>query len=122
MITAEPDLTIDQVCGQNRLCKSVSWLKGRLAEDRRRPPGEQRFQHHHYVGRSPRWTEQEYQALRAAIVAADTARYGAAADPSSRSGMATGTLLGRSESRNAQSALERVLAFRPQPPTAMTLR
>jgi hypothetical protein len=25
MITAEPDLMIDQVCVQDRLCKSASW-------------------------------------------------------------------------------------------------
>jgi predicted DNA-binding transcriptional regulator AlpA len=49
-----------------RLGKSKSWLQYRLAEDRERAePG---LQHHHYIGRSPRWDESEYQALRAALI------------------------------------------------------
>src|SRR5689334_20278695 len=106
-MTAE--LTIQQVCGEDRLNKSVRWLESRLTEDRRRPPAEQRLQLHHYVGRSPRWTEAEYQALRAAIVVQDT---GARRPASPLSiGAATGTSTARCGSAAVQSAYDAVLAF-----------
>ena len=49
-----------------RLGKSARWLQSQLAEDRRRPAG-QRLQFHHFMGRSPRWSEAEFQKLRAAL-------------------------------------------------------
>lgn len=52
----------------NRLGKSRSWLQGLLTEDRRRKDGP-RLQFHHHIGRSPRWTEVEFQRLRAAVIA-----------------------------------------------------
>src|SRR5690242_3854339 len=52
-----------------RLDKSRRWLETQLAEDDRRPPSEQRLQHHHFMGRERRWEEIEYQALRRALIA-----------------------------------------------------
>lgn len=57
---------LDMAAVAARLGKSKSWLQYRLAEDRAR--FEPRLQHHHYIGRSPRWEENEYQALRAALI------------------------------------------------------
>ena len=66
------DLDLATIAG--RLGKSPRWLVGRLTEDRRRLVP--RFQFHHYIGRSPRWDENEYQALRAALMKADSERHG----------------------------------------------
>jgi hypothetical protein len=55
-----------------RLGKSPRWLLQALAEDRRRATP--LLQHHHFVGRSPRWDPTEYQALRQAIITLSNAR------------------------------------------------
>ncbi len=60
-----------------RLGMSTRWVQQRLADDLRFPPKYQKFQFHHYIGRSKRWTEKQYQALRDAIILVDTAaRFG----------------------------------------------
>lgn len=108
-----------------RLGKSPRWLQSRLTEDARRGEGKRQLQHHHFVGRSKRWSETEYKALEAAIVAEDRERaLDRAARPGSRSPRATasGTSsapspLPVSTERDALAALERVLAF-PQRPTS----
>ena len=61
------DLDIETVAG--RLGKTPSWLKWRLSEDR--GEAQPRLQHHHYFGRSPKWTEDEYQRLRQALMTRD---------------------------------------------------
>lgn len=58
------DLDLDVVAG--RLGKSISWLKWKLSEDR--GEAEPKLQFHHYFGRSPKWTEDEYQQLRQALM------------------------------------------------------
>lgn len=57
---------IDITAAAERLGKSRRWLEMRLASDAR-------LQFHHYIGRSRRWDESEFQALRRAIIAVDTA-------------------------------------------------
>lgn len=94
-----------------RLGKSRRWLEGRLAEDGRKRPGQQRLQHHHYVGASRRWDESEYQALREAIWQEDTAKRRLA--PASSSGRGTGTSSAHFGLMDAQSAFAAVLSFRP---------
>lgn len=103
------DLTLDQVAA--RLGKSRRWLQTRLADDGRRQLSQQVLQHHHYIGRSPRWTENEYLALRAAIIVEDTEKRRLASK--SKSGTDTGISSVRFGSKDIQSALERVLNFRP---------
>jgi hypothetical protein len=80
-----------------RLGKSPRWLQSRLIDDGRQPEERQRLQHHHFVGRSKRWSEIEFKALEAAIVAADKE--------------------GALRRAGARAALERVLAvpLRPTP-------
>src|SRR5271168_559703 len=51
-----------------RLIKSTRWLRYLI--------GAPEFQYHHHLGRSPRWSESEFQSLRAAKIAADAARSG----------------------------------------------
>ena len=62
------DLTLAEVAA--RLRKSARWLQSLLAEDKRRRPGEQRFHFHARHGRTPVWTEPQFQLLRAAVKAA----------------------------------------------------
>jgi hypothetical protein len=57
------DLGIDIVAA--RLGKSIAWLKARLSADR--GEDEPQLQFHHYIGRTPRWHEDEYQRLREAV-------------------------------------------------------
>jgi len=59
----EPDdLTLPMVAA--RLGKSVAWLKWRLSRDR--GEAQPKLQKQHYFGRTPLWTEREYQELRQA--------------------------------------------------------
>src|SRR5262245_42028239 len=94
-----------------RLRKSKRWLQAVLAEDRRRPHQEQRFQFHEYLGRSPRWTEVQFLALRAARKAESRKERLAS---QSLNGTTSGTSPVLSSLKDAQSALERVLTFQPE--------
>jgi hypothetical protein len=58
------DLSLDGVAA--RLGKTPAWLKWRLSTDRGEV--EPKLQHHHYFGRTPQWTESEYQQLRQALM------------------------------------------------------
>src|SRR5258708_2714473 len=99
---------LDSVAG--RLGKSPRWLQSRLTEDSRRPAHLQRLQHHHYIGGSKRWSEDEYRALSAAIAAADSARQGSRSLPATASGTSTVPCAFQgSTASDARSALERVL-------------
>ncbi len=109
------DLDMAAVAG--RLGKSVRWLRQKLADDARKPLADQRFQVHHYIGRDRRWTETTYLALRAAIIAADTADRRL---PGSSSATATGTFQPAFESRTVESASARVQAYRPGPTSSRT--
>jgi hypothetical protein len=104
-----------------RLGKSLRWLQQMLSDDRRRTPSEQRFQFHHHIGRSRRWDENEYQALRAAIIAWERKRR----DPlgsSSSTRTVTGTYKGPCGPADVRSALEELLAFQPQPRTTKRVK
>jgi hypothetical protein len=104
------DLALDAIAA--RFGKKRRWLQSRLSEDLRRQPEDQRFQHHHYVGRSPRWTEAEYQALRRAIIYEDTERRRGSA--SATHAAAPGELFAPAAGpRSTQEAYERVMAHRP---------
>lgn len=114
------DLTIVEVA--TRIGgKSKRWLQSRLADDARRPPDRQRLQHHHYVGRTPLWTEAEFQALRQAIIEEDTEKRRPRGSKSSNETV-SGTSTGLRVLRDAQSALERVLALKPGQTPGTTLR
>lgn len=117
-----------------RLGKSKSWLQYRLAEDRER--AEPRLQFHHYIGRSPRWDESEYQALRAALIEKPKIQTGPLMPPErarvdapgeatdarpasgSQNEMDFGTCTEDYASADASSASARVQAFPRRPPTA----
>lgn len=86
----------------DRLGKSVRWVWYKLKE--------QRFQFHHYMGRTPLWTEDEFQRLRLALITAENEKRGHR-DYRSRRATDSGTLSAPSGSMAAQSALEKVLAF-----------
>ena len=109
------DLTAAQVAG--RLGFSLRWLQGQLTEDARRPDDQQRFQLHHYLGGGRRWSEDEYQALRLALIGAAAEKRGLRRASRSSIETATGTFTGLSASKDAHAALERVLAYRPAPRT-----
>ena len=64
-------LTIPEVAA--KLGRKRRLLESRLAEDARKAPAERRLQFHSYIGRSRIWDEHAYRALRAAVVAADSA-------------------------------------------------
>ena len=100
---------LDQLTVAARLGKSLRWLQALLAEDARKVPGGRRYDFHHFIGRSRRWDEAEYQALRAAIIAA-----GNAARPRSphSSVTAAGTFGGLSGLEDQAGAHARVQAFR----------
>jgi hypothetical protein len=93
-----------------RLGKSARWLVGQLTEDRRRLTP--RLQFHHYIGRSPRWDEHEYQALRAALIAGADKRRSSLASPVGALGRLTAK-----EARDAAAASAVVQAWplRPTP-------
>ena len=97
-----------------RLGKSVRWLQSQLAEDLRRPPGQQRMQFHHNIGRSKRWSESEYKALGEAIASESAVRLGLKSSNVTEHGTLSEQCVWRASTvGDAQAALERVLAFRP---------
>jgi hypothetical protein len=64
-----------QVEVAERLGRSVSWLRKRLAKDRQSV--EPSLQVQHYVGRTPLWTHDAFQQLRGQIGARhETGHYG----------------------------------------------
>ncbi|HEY7552390.1 MAG TPA: hypothetical protein VH913_23070 [Hyphomicrobiaceae bacterium] len=107
------DLTLAEVA--TRLRKSARWLQSLLADDKRRRPSEQRFQFHDHIGKTPVWTEPQFQLLRIAIKAESAKEGDADAQPDLRSSnaMATGTFTGRSSLKDAEFAFAEVLAYRP---------
>ena len=106
--TTTPD-DMDMATVSARLGKSARWLQRRLAEDRRRPPNEQILQHHHYIGRSPRWHEAEYQALRQAIEMADTPAHRPVRSDRARNAISTEL----PALMDAEAAVAKVLAYGP---------
>jgi hypothetical protein len=120
----EPDdMTLPMVA--KRLWKTPSWLKAQLTADRGQP--EPRLQVHHYLGRTPLWTEEEYQQLRQALISRTPPRGGrrrklrevggAPASPSSSSPANGGSSAGYTL-REAAGASARVQSFPPRPRTA----
>ena len=93
--TPADDLGIDDVAA--RLGESHAWLKWRLSIDRGEP--EPRLQHHHYFGRTPKWTESEYQQLRQALMTRTPPKGGRQRQPSPTAALA-----------NSPSLPERTLA------------
>src|SRR5208282_657791 len=108
------DITLAEVA--RRLSHSPRWLREILAGDRNRDPP--RLQFHHYIGRRPLWTEAEYQALRAALIAIEKERRAARPASTSSSATATGTSAELSGSREIAAASARVQNYRPHRKTA----
>src|SRR5580700_1067039 len=117
------DLSLDQVAG--RLGKSRRWLQARLHADR--VTARLQLQFHHYLGRSPRWDELEYRALRAALIGADTPERrswpagGAPLASKSSSGTGVGIFAAPSPLRTEADESEKVRVF-PQPATTLMRR
>lgn len=118
------DLEFELAEVAQRLRHSARWLREKLKYDRdhRRPP---RLQFHHRYGRKKLWTEAEYQALRAAIIAIgkeEEQRH--ATRPGSPSSSATGTGISTElcGSREIAAASARVQSYRPPRKTANTPR
>jgi hypothetical protein len=88
----------------SRLGKSIRWVQARMTQ-----PG---LDFHHYIGRSPRWDEQEFQQFRAAIIQAENDRRGRLACASS-SATDSGISKVLSAPRDVQRAYDRVRASRP---------
>ncbi len=114
------DLGIDAVAA--RLGKSVGWLNWRLSLDR--GEAEPKLQHHHYIGRTPRWDEDEYQRLRQALTTRTPPKGGRqrkpAAEPDSAHPVlpsSSATDIGISTEllafEDAHAACDAVLAYRP---------
>lgn len=117
------DLGIDDVAA--RLGKSRAWLKWRLSIDRGEP--EPRLQHHHYFGRTPKWTESEYQQLRQALMTRTPPKGGRQRQPSTTAALADspslpetdiGTLSAVFGPKERASAFERVQAWSRSPARA----
>src|SRR5262249_14271240 len=91
-----------------RVRKSERWLQQQLADDRRRPLGP-RLQFHDYMGKTPVWNESQAHALVSALKSI-------AERPASPLLNATvsGTSMAQSSRKDAESASERVLAFKPE--------
>lgn len=105
------EMTIEAVA--HALTRSVRWLQTRLAED-------ETLRVHHYNGRSPRWDEEEFLILQAALRQADAAK---AANRNVRDGQPVlrcksvtecGTSSALSLPENAHDAFEKVQVFRPR--------
>jgi hypothetical protein len=116
------DLGISDVA--TRLGKSRGWLNWRLSLDR----GEAlpKLQFHHYIGRTPRWDEDEYQQLRQALTTRHPAKGGRRrkqrlaplSDPlGSPLSNATDTSISTalSASEDPRAACDAVLDFQPGP-------
>jgi hypothetical protein len=118
------DLGIDAIAA--RLGKSVGWLNWRLSFDR--GEAEPKLQHHHYIGRTPRWDEDEYQRLRQALTTRTPPKGGrqrklrpeVAPSPDSPSSRETdtGTYRAGYALKDAASAFERVQAWPLKPVAA----
>ena len=102
------DLTLAEVAA--RLRKSKRWLQSLLAEDKRRRPDEQRFHFHGDIGRTPVWTEPQFQLLRAAVKVASAKESDGQPGLRSSNATAIGTFTGPSSRRDAESAFAEVLA------------
>jgi hypothetical protein len=100
------NLTLVEVA--TRLRKSKRWLQAKLADDRRRPPTQRRFQYHARIGRTPVWTEAQYLALRDALKAESAE----SPDSSSSNVAASGTSTALLSRKDAESAFERVLTLK----------
>jgi hypothetical protein len=119
------DMTLPMVA--KRLWRTPSWLKAQLTADRGLPEPEQRLQVHHYVGRTPQWSEAEYQQLRQALISRTPPRGGrrrkpreaggAPASPSS-SALANGGSSAGYTLREVVAASARVQSFPQRPKTA----
>jgi hypothetical protein len=132
-LTEPPDITPDDLgieAVAARLGKSVGWLNWRLSLDR--GEAEPKLQHHHYIGRTPRWDEDEYQRLRQALTTRTPPKGGRqrkprpeaapAAASSSSNAPATGMSTELLAFEDARAACDAVLAYRPgqssgKPPT-----
>src|SRR5215471_9234714 len=125
----EPDdLSLPMVAA--RLGKSAAWLKWRLSRDR--GEAKPKLQKHHYFGRTPLWTEREYQELRQALMSREPAPGGRkrkpradgdapAAESRPLASTANGTLAVESSLtalRDRSGASERVQAFPIRPKTS----
>jgi hypothetical protein len=120
----EPDDMILEAIAK-RLWKTASWLKAQLSADRGLP--EPRLQFHHYLGRTPLWSEAEYQQLRQALISRTPPRGGrprkapaaggVPASPSSSAPANGGSSAGYTL-REAAAASARVQSFPPRPKTA----
>ena len=100
--------TVQEVA--DHLRKSLRWLSGILAEDGRRRPSEQRFQFHVRHGRTRLWTREARKSLSAAI-ARESEPGGVLAGSPRSTVAASGTYTAPSGLADAQSALDKVLAF-----------
>jgi hypothetical protein len=117
----EEDLTLAEVAV--RLHKSARWLRDELKNDRdraRRERAEPRLQHHHHIGRTPLWTEGEFLALKAALIAQEKRRREARESEQSGhpgSPSSSVTVSGMSPARYAfedpQRSCDAVLSYRP---------
>jgi hypothetical protein len=113
------DLGIETIAA--RLGKSVGWLNWRLSLDR--GEAEPKLQHHHYIGRTPRWDEDEYQRLRQALTTRTPPKGGRQrklrpegaplAGSSSSNALATGISTELLAFEDARAACDAVLAYRP---------
>jgi hypothetical protein len=110
-----------------RLRKTPSWLKAQMTADRGLPEPERRLQFHHYIGRTPLWSQVEYQQLRQALISRTPPRGGrrrqaraadgAPASPSSSAPANGGSSAGYTL-REAAGASARVQSFPQRPRTA----
>ena len=123
---AAPD-DLDLATVARRLGKTPPWLKWRLSADRGEPEPE--LQHHHYFGRTPQWTESEYQQLRQALITRTRQKAGASGNvhkPDAASGLfviardGNWYISGRVRPKEIASAFERVQAWPLSPARAKT--
>jgi hypothetical protein len=92
----------------DRLGKSKRWVQQWLYDDVRREEGP-RGQFHYFVGASKRWTEESYQALRAAILSSSAERRRGASNAARSVGI--GGSMARFDLKKDQSDLEKVLEY-----------
>lgn len=97
----EIEYNIDEAAA--KLGKSRRWLETMLLEDSRKLPSERKLQHHYFIGRSKRWDESGYRALKAGIIEVSGASR-------SKTGTAPSTYQGPLPSAGNRSESERVLA------------
>jgi len=109
LLQSADDLGIRDVA--NRLGKSLRWVQGKISAD-----AEPSFRFHHYIGRTPRWDENEFQQLRQALIEYGEAKRGGEKrrhrDFGSSSGTDIGTFTGPFAPLDVAAASARVLASR----------